>query len=145
MEQRVYGDIGAIGSAISIVGAWLYYKFAQKVNIKTLLIVSVWIGALISLSYLYYTPISAIIYDVVFSVVGMFVELVIMTWMTQASLPGKEATSFAVMCSINNLAGTASALSGAYLFPKIGLTWLIILSSVTSFICLPLISKLDIK
>jgi hypothetical protein len=36
----------------------------------------------------------------------------------------------------------ASNLSGAYLLPVVGLKWLIVLSSLTSFLCLPLINKI---
>jgi hypothetical protein len=69
-----------------------------------------------------------------------------MDWMAKSSIKGLEATTFALLCGINNLAaGTASSLSGAYLYPKIGLQWLIIASALTSFACLPLIKKLEIK
>ena len=106
---------------------------------------SVFIGAITTLCYLYFTPISAVIYGVIFSVIGMFVFLNIMTMMAQSTIPGKEATSFALLCSVNNLAGTASTLAGAFLFPKIGLQPLIIVAAFTSFLCLPLIKKLEIK
>jgi MFS family permease len=139
------GTLGAIVSSISILGAILYYHISKKINIKKCLYFSVFIGALTSLSYLYFTPLTAILYGVCFAAVSMFISLMVLDFMARTSLPGKEATSFALLCSINNLAGTASSLSGAYLFPKLGLTPLIILSAFTSFLCLPLIHKLDIK
>lgn len=138
------GILGAITSSISIIGALLYFKYGKQINIGKCLFWSVFVGALTTLCYLYFTPISAIIYGIIFSAIGMFVFLNIMTFMAQSTIPGKEATSFALLCSINNLAGTASSLSGAYLYPKIGLHWLIIVSALTSFLCLPLINKLDI-
>lgn len=144
-SKEFMGFLGALGAAMSIIGAYLFYKYANKFNVRKLLIISVWVGAITSLCYLWYTPFSAILFDVVFSIVGMFVELVIMTLMTQQSLTGKEATSFAVMCSITNFAGLTSSISGAWLLPKIGLPWLIILAAGTSFICLPLISRLEWK
>jgi predicted MFS family arabinose efflux permease len=139
------GILGAITSTVSIVGALLYFKFGRKINIEKCLFWSVFVGALTTLSYLYFTPISAIIYGIVYSIIGMFIFLNIMTFMAQSTIPGKEATSFALLCSINNLAGTTSSLSGAYLYPKIGLQWLIVASALTSFACLPLIKKLEIK
>ena len=75
----------------------------------------------------------------------MFIFLNIMTFMAQSTIPGKEATSFALLCSVNNLAGTASSLSGAFLFPKIGLNWLIIVAALTSFLCLPLIKRIGLN
>jgi hypothetical protein len=107
-----------------------------------LLFISVFAGALTTLSYLYYTPTSAIIYDVVYSLMGMFIFLMIMDFMARSTTRGMEATSFAVLCSFSNIALVASNLTGAYLLPIVGLKWLIILSAATSFLCLFLINKI---
>jgi hypothetical protein len=72
----------------------------------------------------------------------MFIFLMVMDFMARNTLPGLEATSFALLCSISNLALVASNLSGAWLLPIIGLKWLIIASAVTSFLCLPLIKRI---
>jgi predicted MFS family arabinose efflux permease len=138
------GTLGAIVSCFEILGAILFFKMCKKINIKKWLYISVFLGAITTLCYLHFTPITAIIYGILFSILGMFIHLIVMSWMAKTTLPGKEATSFALLCSINNLAGTASSLSGAFLFPKIGLQPLIIVSAVTSFLCLPLIKKLKI-
>jgi len=138
------GLLGAIVSAISIIGSILYFKFGKKINVSKVLYWSVFLGAITTLSYLYFTPTSAIVYSIVYSVLGMFIFLNVMSWMAEATIKGKEATSFALLCSVNNLAGTVSGLSGAYLFSKIGLTPLIVISALTSFLCLPLIKHLQI-
>lgn len=139
------GILGAITSIVSIGGSILYFKFGKKLNVRKCLVWSVFIGAVTTLCYLYFTPVSAIIYGIVFSFIGMFIFLNIMTLMASSTITGKEATSFALLCAINNLAGTASTLSGAWLYPLVGLKPLIIIASLTSFICLPLIRKLEIK
>lgn len=139
------GLIGAIISSISILGAIIYFKIGKKINIQKCLMYSVFLGALTTLCYLYFTPVSAIVYGIIFSIVGMFIFLNVMTWMAKSTISGKEATSFALLCSINNIAGTASVLSGAYLFPRIGLKLLIIISAFTSFLCLPLIKRIGFK
>ena len=136
------GTLGTIGTVFEISGALLYYKFSQKIKIKKWLFFSVFLGALTSLSYLYYTPVTAVIYNVLYGVIGMFIFLMVMDFMARNTLKGLEATSFALLCSISNLALIASNLSGAFLLPKIGLEWLIVLSSLTSFLCLPLIKKI---
>ncbi|HEY0087308.1 MAG TPA: hypothetical protein VGB37_00600, partial [Candidatus Lokiarchaeia archaeon] len=138
------GSLSAIVSAISVLGAVFYFHYSKKINIKKWLIASVWIGAVSSLCYLYFTPFTAVFYGIVFASVGLFINLIMLDFMAQTSLPGKEAVSFALLCSITNLAGTCSSLTGAYLFPKIGLPALICLSAITSFACLPLIKKLNI-
>jgi predicted MFS family arabinose efflux permease len=139
------GTLGAITSVASILGSILYYKLAKNINTDKILFWSVFIGASTTLAYLYFTPISAIVYGILFSIIGMFIFLNVMTFMAKSSIKGKEATSFALLCSINNLAATSGTLVGAYLFPKIGLQPLIILAAATSFLCLPLISRLGIR
>jgi MFS family permease len=139
------GTLGAIVSGFEILGAILYFKYSKKIDVKKCLIWSVGIGAITTLAYLYFTPVTAVVYGICFSVLGMFIHLIIMDFMARTSLPGKEATSFALLCSISNLAGTASSLSGAALYPMLGLQPLIVLSAVTSFSCLFFINKLKIK
>jgi len=136
------GWLGTIGTVFGIIGSVLYYKFSTKLNLKKWLYWSVFIGAVTTLSYLYYTPVTAVAYDVVYSLMGMFIFLMIMDFMARRSVDGLEATSFAFLCSISNLALVASTLSGAYLLPVVGLKWLIVLSALTSFLCLPLIKKI---
>ncbi len=136
------GALGTIGTLFAIIGALLYYKFSQRIKIKKWLYVSVFLGALTTLSYLYYTPVTAVIYDVIYSFIGMFIFIMAMDFMARNSIPGLEATSFALLCSVSNLALVASNLSGAYLLPIVGLPWLIIVSAITSFLCLFLIKKI---
>jgi len=137
------GTLGTISIFFSVVGALLYFKFSQKINIKKWLYYSVIAGGLTTLSYLYYTPVTAVAYDVVYGLVGMFVFIMVMDFMARHSVKGLEATSFALLCSINNLSGVASNFSGAYLLPMIGLKWLIVLSALASFLCLFLINKIE--
>ncbi|HAJ56664.1 MAG TPA: hypothetical protein DCL35_02715 [Candidatus Omnitrophica bacterium] len=137
------GALGTMGTIFAIAGAVLYYKFSQKINIKKWLFFSVFAGALATLSYLHYTPATAIAYDIIYSLVSMFIFLMIMDFMARNSVPGLEAASFALLASLSNIALIASNLSGAYLLPVIGLQWLIVISSVASFLCLFLINKIS--
>jgi MFS family permease len=137
------GALGSISTVFGVIGALCYYKFSQRINIKKWLYGSVILGALTTLSYLYYTPQTAIAYDVAYSLLGMFIFLMVMDFMARHSVSGLEATSFAFLCSINNLAVVASNLSGAFLLPLIGLKWLIIISASASFLCLLLINRIE--
>lgn len=137
------GFLSSAGTVFGIIGSILYYKFSQKINIRKWLYISVFLGAVTTISYLYYTPTTAIIYDIVYSFVGMFIFIMVMDFMARSSVKGLEATSFALLCSISNLALVLSNLSGAFLLPIIGLQWLIIISALTSFLCLPLIRKIQ--
>jgi MFS family permease len=136
------GSLATASTLFGIGGSLLYYKFSQRINLKKWLYFSVFIGALTTFSYLYYTPASAVIYEILYSFMGMFIFLMLMDFMARNTMPGLEATSFAFLCSVSNLALVSSNLSGAYLLPLIGLKWLIVISSLTSFFCLGLIKKI---
>ena len=137
------GVLSTVGVVFSIAGAFFYYKVSQKINIKKWLYISVFLGAVTTLSYLYYTPATAVVYDVFYSLLGMFIFLMVMDFMARNSVPGLEATSFAFLCSVSNLSLVASNFSGAFLLPVLGLKWLIIISALTSFLCLFLINKIE--
>jgi predicted MFS family arabinose efflux permease len=137
------GSLGSISTVFCIAGSLLYYRFSTRITIKKWLFWSVFVGALTTLSYLYYIPVTAVIYDVFYSFIGMFIFLMVMDFMARTSVSGLEATSFALLCSVSNLALVASNLSGAFLLPIIGLKWLIVISALTSFLCLPLIKRIN--
>jgi MFS family permease len=137
------GALSTISTLFQIGGALFYYKFSQKINLKKWLLISVFLGAVTTVSYLYYTPVTAVAYDILYSFIGMFIFLMVMDFMARSSTKGLEATSFALLTSISNLSLVASNLSGAILLPMVGLKWLIVLSALTSFLCLPLINKIE--
>ncbi|MBM3243611.1 MAG: folate/biopterin family MFS transporter, partial [Candidatus Omnitrophica bacterium] len=64
------GVLSTLGTVFGIVGSIFYYKFSQKINIKKWLFVSVFLGAVTTMSYLYYTPITAVVYDIIYSFIG---------------------------------------------------------------------------
>ena len=136
------GALGTTSTIFGIIGSVLYYRFSKKINMKKWLFFSVFLGAVSALSYLYYTPVTAVIYDVSYSFIGMFIFLLLMDFMARNTLEGLEATSFALLCSVSNLAGIAGNLSGALLLPLVGLKWLIVASALTSFLCLFLIDRI---
>jgi len=136
------GTLGTIGMVFRIIGAVFYYKFSQRINIKKWIYISVFVGATTTLSYLYYTPLTAVIYEIIYSFLGMFIFIMLLDLMARKTAKGFEATSFALLCSFSNLALTAGNLSGAFLLPKLGLKSLIVISSLSSFLCLTLINKI---
>ncbi|MCM8800991.1 MAG: MFS transporter [Candidatus Omnitrophica bacterium] len=137
------GTLSTLGTIFEILGAILYYKFSQRIRFKQWLFWSVFLGAVTTLSYLYYKPYTAVIYNILYSFIGMFIFLMVMDFMARSTVAGLESTSFAFLCSVSNLATVVSNLSGALLLPILGLKWLIVLSSLTSFLCLILINKID--
>jgi MFS family permease len=144
-SEQFIGYLGSVLAVCEIIGAIIYFKVCKKINLKKWLIRSVFIGATVTLLYLYYTPVTCILYGLVFSIVGMFLHLIVMDFVARISIKGIEATTFCLLCSIHNLAGTASNLTGAWLFPHIGLKPLILISAVTSFACFFFLPKLKLE
>ena len=144
-SKMFFGILDSLSATTALLGVAFYFKYSKKLDLKKWIRTSIFIGASTSLAYLYFTRYTAVVYSLVFSVVGAFISLIILDFMAQSSIKGKEAVSFAVLCSITNLSGTCSLLTGAWLFPKIGLTILIILSAVTSFICLPFLKHIQLE
>lgn len=136
------GILSAICSVCSILGAIVYWKLSKKINVQKWLFYSVFLGAVTTLAYLHFTPVSAIVYGIIFSMVGFFIHLTVLDWMAQNTIDGLEATTFALLCGIHNLSGSCSSFTGAWLYPKVGLKPLIIIASITSFSCLIVIKKI---
>jgi MFS family permease len=146
-SKQFIGTIDTISAGVGLLGAWAYFQYSKKLNLKKWLIASVFFGAIMTLCYLYFTPITAIIYTILFGlntygIISMFISLLILDFMAQNTKKGLESTSFALLCSVSNLAATCNGFAGSFLFPIIGLQWLIILSALTSFACLPIIPLL---
>lgn len=137
----VLSTISAIGA---VAGAWIYWHVSKKLDLRKCLYWAVGLGATTSLAYLYYTPVSCIVYDILFSIAGMFTTLLILDFMARESKLNMETMTFALLCSVTNLTGTLNSFVGGWLFPIVGLKWLIIISASTSFLCLPLIKRLKI-
>jgi MFS family permease len=139
------GWLDTIGSIFGIVGALLYFKFNQGINVKKWLYYSVILNAISTFAYLWLTPHSILVYSVVFSVSGQFTHLLMLGMMAYMCPVGTEATTFALLTAIVNFASFCSSLAGAKLFALFGYSGLVIASGVTTFICLPFIPFLQVK
>lgn len=138
------GTLGTISAVASVIGCILYWKFSKKIDINKWLMYSVWIGAFNTLCYMYFTPVTCVVYDVVDSVIGMFLQLVVLDYMARKSKPGMESMSFALLCSVTNLASTVNGFTGGFLVPLVNLKVLILISAASSFLCLPLIKRIKV-
>ena len=114
MTETLYAGFG-------ILGAWLYFHYSKRLNLIKWLTASVFISAVLILCYLVFTPVTAIIYRTLFSIVEMFIYLLVLDFMAQNTKSGLESTSFALLCSVSNLSNTANGFIGSWLFSIIGL------------------------
>lgn len=156
-SQDFIGQLGAIGSIASVIGAWLYKRYlADRFTTRQLLYASVAIGTAGTLAYLLMidptttaTPLTAIILGAVFGVTGVVAFLTTLNLAAEACPKRVEALTFAVLMSVFNLAGQGSALFGAYLYEDVfhsHLSPLIWVSAAFTFACfflIPMLPKLD--
>lgn len=135
------GLLGSIGSASAVIGVLIYNKFFKKISIKKLLYFGVFLGATTTfLIWFYYIKWFAILNTIIMGIIGMIVYIPLMTlFMKLASQTKHEGTTYAIVASISNLTGAGAGVLGGWLFDKIGFIPLIIISSLTSFLCFPVI------
>jgi MFS family permease len=139
------GWLDTIGSVFGIIGALLYFKYGKGIDVKRWLYYSVILNAVSSFAYLWITPHSIFVYNIVFSVSGQFTHLLMLGMMAYMCPVGTEATTFALLTAIVNFASFCSNLAGAKLFALFGYSGLVIASGVTTFLCLPFIPFLQVK
>lgn len=144
-SPQFIGQLGSVGSMGEIVGCLVFFKFLDNVPIKKLLYVSVFIWAVNTAAVL---AIMNGVTAIVVSVVGAFMGYIsfIPTLSIAAKICQKtkyEATMFAILMSFHNIAVQGSSLLGSWLYQYTGFFWLVMISTVTTFMVLPVIQKLE--
>ncbi len=139
------GLLSTVGSACSILGAVWYWKVNRTINLKKWLIISVLVSGFSTFAYLYVSRVSIWVYAVLFGVFSMAIQLIVMDFSARICPKGKEATVFALITSILNLGTFLSGIAGGKLYTLVGYNWLVVISGVTTFLCLPLIPYLKVE
>lgn len=139
------GLISTLGAAFSILGAVWYWKTSRTLDLKKWLTISVVVSGLSTFAYLYLTPVSVVAYAIVFGIFSMAIQLIVMDFSARICPKGQEATTFALITSVLNFGTFLSALAGGKLYGWIGYQGLVIISGITTFLCLPLIPYLKVE
>lgn len=145
MSKVYIGWLDTMGSACGIVGAVVYFKVSKNINMKRWLYYGTIISAVATFAYLYLTPATLLWYTIVFGVVAQFIHLLMLNLMATTCPKGTEATTYALLCSLVNCASFFSNMVGAKCFALFGYNGLIIISGVTTLMCLGFIPYLEIK
>jgi MFS family permease len=144
LSKIFIGWIGTIGSIFSIIGAAIYFRVSTKIDMKRWLYYSVIFSTIATFAYLYTTKESLLVYDVIFSISGQFVQLLMLGLMSRTCPKGVEATTFALLTSVVNFGGSMSNIVGGKLFGMFGYDGLVIISGIATFLCLFFIPFLEI-
>jgi len=108
------------------VGAFLYAPLSRRLSLKSIMHISIALGTLTVLSYLFYRDtVSAVIITVVFGAIGMIFNLGFLDLAAKSCPPRVEATFFAALMSVLNAGTKLSENVGARLYEVVGYEWLV--------------------
>ena len=150
-SQTFIGQLGALGSIGSLIGAWMYGKWFTKRTLNyqlTFAIASGAIGTFAYLSVVTLTPYSAFLMGTlsfVFGIAGAIASLTTLSLAGRSCPPNAEGFTFAALMSVNNGFAQLSAIAGAWMFVHWfdrNLTPLIIVSGVFTLFCFLLMPTL---
>ncbi len=144
-SQDFIGQLNAISSVGSVLGALAYGRYFSKKTFRFQLLFSIITGAIGTIAYLSlvtpsdYSYLIAIGLNLVFGVSSMVAVLSTLTLAARACPDESEGFTFAALMSINNAAMQVSAIVGAKLYVHVfanSLTPLILLSAAFTLACL---------
>ena len=139
------GFLMTLGSACSILGAVWYWNVSHRIDLKRWLGIGTVVSGLSTFAYLYLTPVSLIVYTVLFGICSMAVQLIIMDFSARICPAGREATTFALIMSVLNFGTFLSGIVGGALYELVGYHWLVVISGTTTLACLFLIPSLKVQ
>ena len=116
-SQAYIGILGSISAAGWVVGALLYRRFFGNLTLKNLLNLSIVIGTIAGLGYLFlWNETAAAIISFGAGFAGMLTTVATLTLAADYCPPRAEGFSFAVLMSIINLANTLADNVGSFLY-----------------------------
>ncbi len=141
------GTLASIAAISGAVGTIAFKFISKRFSMRTLLTWSILIGGLASLSSLAYllpalqtnlalARLVAVAEKIIFGGLGMVAFLSILTFAAEKTEALAAGTIFAFLMSVYNLSSMGSSVLGGFLFDKIGLLPLILLSTGTSLLIL---------
>jgi len=137
-DQQFIGILGSINSAASVVGALIYAPLSRAMSLRRLINLAIGLAVLSTLAYLLYRGAhSAAAIQPLWGCAGMIAQLALLDLAAKACPQRVEATFFALMMSLINLASQASQSVGAHLYTVLGqgqaaYTRLVLISAATT-------------
>lgn len=119
LSPLLIGGLSTAGGLAGIVGAALFARLAG-VGTERVARASIWLGAPLSLLYLFYRgPLSIVLLTVLFSLTGVVFRLAWMDLAAKSCPEGAEATVFAAYMAVFNTAAAASNTLGGRLYESL--------------------------
>lgn len=116
-SQEFIGALGALSSVGAVIGSFVYGYLAKRMTLRTLLNVSIVLGALTQASFYFLNSAeSAVILNLFSGVTAMLAVVSSLTLAADYCPDGSEGLAYALLMSVNNLAGQLSMNVGAHLY-----------------------------
>jgi MFS family permease len=129
-DQQFIGILSSLSAVGYMIGALIYAPLSRRLPLKTIILWAIGVTAVATFSYLLYRDrASAIVIDTGFGVLAMLTQLAFLDLSAKACPPHVEATFFALLMSVYNLAMQLSTNVGARLYDRIGFTGLVFVSA----------------
>ena len=156
-EPVFFGTVAALGSAFSALAAFLFGKYLHTLKTKPFLRWMIGVGVVATLfdllyfssfvrEHLGFAKILFLGSAAVLGLVGTLSFLVILNAAARSCQKYAKGTTFATLTSFWNIGVMLSAVAGGYLFSKIGLPPLIVVSAIftaAAWLLLPFIRFVD--
>src|SRR6266404_1153782 len=148
-SQKFIGYLGSLMAGASIIGAAAYAPLSRRVSLHRLLVVSIAVGVVGTLAYLFYNgPWSAVVIDTTFGGIGMITQLVFLDLAAKACPRHAEGTFFALLMSVYNLGTQGSQVFGGYVYQWTSystLVWISAAMTGAAYFLLPLVDIPEIE
>ena len=142
LNQHTIGLLGADANIAGLLAAFVYYRFARRVTMRTTLIVSVSLAALSQLLYVFYnTQALAFAIDFQGGLFGGYVAAALLDLAARSTPAGCEGLGYAFIMSINNVSTMGSDWLGSSIADKFHVSWnnMVILNAATTALVLVLL------
>ncbi len=145
-DQRFIGALAAFTAVGSVVGALLYAPLSRTVPLRRLLVSTIGACTVGTFAYLGYRgPLSAVVIDTLYGVVGMLIQLSLLDLSAKACPRRGEGTFFALLMSIFNGSSQLSTNVGGRLYDGLGFGPLVVISAVTTALSLLLVPLVNVE
>jgi len=145
-DKVFLGWYSTIGSLAGVAGAVTYWRISKRFHLKPMLFWTTLMSGLITFAYIYFPNWQvAIIYAIFFGLFSTVAHLTVMDYAARIVPAENAGCGFAIVCSVLNAAGLGSQVIGGWLYPRIGLDWLIIISGITTLLALLFVPHLNVE
>ncbi len=146
VDKMFLGYLGAMGTVLGVVGYLIYYKWAYKIPMKKLLYFMILFSAGTNLCYLYIPNQWVLMtYNIAFGAFGGITFMTLLAFFVKIIPNGSEAFFYALVTSVSNFCARGGNVLGGLIYDNFGYSANVIISSITTLICLSFVPFLIIK